>query len=895
MSRNKSQDSESKAKTKAGSAKPKAAKATAAKSTKTPSKKAPAKKTAAKKAAVKKTATKKTVAKKKASTTSGRKSPAKKKAAATRSTTTRATATRTESTGSTRKAVPHKKAARKTKRASGGGGGSGANSKIAKRKQRWTLLLKLGAVLGALGVGFVVYLDALIQDKFEGKRWAIPAKVYARPLELFEGAALSDRQVLFELQRLGYRKVPADQRLSPGTYSVTNNPSAWGAAQSKIAFHTRGFQFWDGQEPAQPIELSIVKDQVKDLVTGKKRNEIARLEPSLIGGIYPAHNEDRVLVTLDQVPPLLIEGLLAVEDRDFYEHWGLSFRGIARAMVANVKAGGFRQGGSTLTQQLVKNFYLSSERSLRRKIMEAIMSVLLDAHYEKDDILEAYLNEIYLGQSGKRAVHGFGLASLFYFGQPLRELQPHQIALMVGLVKGASWYDPRRNSDRALERRNQVLAQMEEQGVISAAEKNQYSALPLDIIAKPVYEDERYPAFLDLVKRQLRQDYRDEDLRSEGLQIFTTIDSYVQERVEDSFQQRFQLLEKQYGKAMASLQGAAVFTETHSGEVVAMLGDRRVRYKGFNRALDAYRPVGSLMKPLVFLAALEKGYTLATMVDDSAYSVTLKNGQTWAPLNFDKKDHGQVPLQLALANSYNQATARVAMDVGVNGIVKKVRQLGVEKEFAEVPAIALGAVELSPYEVAGMYQTLAASGFYTPLRSIRSVLDSSGKPLQRYGIDVDKRVSEDLIYLLTSALQETVRNGTGKSAYNTLSDGLNIAGKTGTSDEQRDSWFAGWVGNYLGIIWLGQDENLATPITGATGALPVWIDAMKQLPLRPLELEKTSAVEWVWINPMEQALSKSHCEGAIYVPMLAETVPRKQSKCGETGKVMNWIKRWFGG
>lgn len=882
MSSKKGQDSEPKSKSKAGSVKPKAAKA--------PAKKAPAKKAAVKKTAAKKTVAKKAPAKKKAansapSSTSSRQRPAKKKAATSSSSTTR-TSTKT---------TPHKKTVRKTTRGAKGGGGSGSKPKSVSRKRGWALLLKLGAVVAALGVGFVVYLDALIQDKFEGKRWAIPAKVYARPLELFEGAALSDRQVVFELQRLGYRKVAASQRLSPGTYSVTNNPTAWGVAQSHIAFHTRGFQFWDGQEPAQLIELNVVSDQVKDLVAGNKRDEIARLEPSLIGGIYPAHNEDRVLVTLDQVPPLLIEGLLAVEDRDFYDHWGLSFRGIARAMVANLKAGGFRQGGSTLTQQLVKNFYLTSERSFRRKIMEAVMSVLLDAHYEKDDILEAYLNEIYLGQSGKRAVHGFGLASLFYFGQPLRELQPHQIALMVGLVKGASWYDPRRNGDRAIERRNQVLALMEEQGVIDANERQLYSAKPLDIIAKPVYEDERYPAFLDLVKRQLRQDYRDEDLRSEGLQIFTTIDPYVQESVEDSFQQRFQLLEKHYGKTMASLQGAAVFTETHSGEVVAMLGDRRVRYKGFNRALDAYRPVGSLMKPLVYLAALEKGYTLATMVDDSAYSVTLKNGQIWAPLNFDKKDHGQVPLQLALANSYNQATARVAMDVGVNGIVKKVRQLGVEKEIAEVPAIALGAVELSPYEVAGMYQTLAAAGFYTPLRSIRSVLDSSGKPLQRYGIDVDKRVSEDLIYLLTSALQETVRNGTGKSAYKTLDDGLNIAGKTGTSDEQRDSWFAGWVGNYLGIVWLGQDENQATPITGATGALPVWIDTMKQLPLRPLELEKTSGVEWVWINPLEQALSKSHCEGAIYVPMLTETVPRKQSQCGETGKVMNWIKRWFGG
>jgi penicillin-binding protein 1B len=646
------------------------------------------------------------------------------------------------------------------------------------------------------------------------------------------------------------------------------------------------------------VQVHFAGQRIEQLQVLGERDSLLRLEPMQIGGFYPAHNEDRILISLDQAPPLLVQALLAVEDRDFYQHWGVSLRGIARALIVNLQSGEMAQGGSTLTQQLVKNFYLSSERTLTRKVQEALMAVLLDLQYAKDDILEAYLNEIYLGQAGQRAIHGFGLASLFYFGQPLRELGAHQIALLVGIVKGASWYDPRRRPERALERRNQVLQLMAEQGVLTPAQAGAAQAEPLAVVPRPRYDDARYPAFLDLVKRQLKQDYREEDLRSEGLRIYTTLDPFVQESWEAAFDQRFAAMSRQHAarhsEVLEHVQGAAVVTDVNTGEVIALLGDRRSRFQGFNRALDARRPVGSLLKPMVVLTALDNGYTLGSLVDDSPFSVRLPHGQQWTPTNFDQQSHGKLPLQMALSNSYNQAFARLVWEMGTAPLVANLRRVGVEKDFAEVPAIALGAIDMSAIEVATLYQTLASSGFYTPLRAIRSVLDGNGNPLQRYGFDTEQRIPTHLTYLVASALQDAMRNGTGRASYQQLPDSLQLAGKTGTSDDQRDAWFAGWSGNYLGVVWLGHDDNLSTPLTGANAALPMWLAGMKPVGLQPLELVKPSNVEWVWIDPEQQARSKPRCDGAIYLPYEISTIPSRTSRCGETGGVNGWFRKWFG-
>ncbi|NAT55703.1 transglycosylase domain-containing protein, partial [Pseudomonas syringae] len=326
--------------------------------------------------------------------------------------------------------------------------------------------LKLGIVGLVLLGGLAIYLDAIVQEKFSGKRWTIPAKVYARPLELFVGQKLSRDDFLIELDALGYRRE-----------SVANGPGAAAVNGNTVDLNTRGFQFYEGTDAAQQVRVRFAGDSVADLSSGNgAKLAVARLEPLLIGGLYPKNLEDRILIKLDQAPPYLLDGLVAVEDRDFYHHFGVSPKSIARAIWVNTSQGQMRQGGSTLTQQLVKNFYLTNERSLSRKLTEAMMAVLLEIHYSKQEILEAYLNEVFVGQDGQRAVHGFGLASQYFFSQPLSELKIHQVAMLVGLVKGPSFYNPRRNPERAMERRNLVLDLFEQQGVatpevVAAAKK----------------------------------------------------------------------------------------------------------------------------------------------------------------------------------------------------------------------------------------------------------------------------------------------------------------------------------------------------------------------------------------------------------------------------------------
>ena len=350
--------------------------------------------------------------------------------------------------------------------------------------------VKLGLVGLVVLAGFAVYLDAIVQEKFSGKRWTVPAKVYARPLELFVGQKLAKDDFLKELDALGYRRETAAS--GPGGVSVAGN---------NLELHTRGFQFYESVEPSQRVRVRFSGDYVAGLSQANGGAlAVARLEPLLIGGLYPAHQEDRVLIKLEQVPPYLVETLVAVEDREFFNHFGVSPKSIARAVWVNATAGQVRQGGSTLTQQLVKNFYLTNERSLARKATEAMMAVLLELHYDKQDILEAYLNEVFLGQDGQRAIHGFGLASQYFFSQPLSELRLEQVALLVGMVKGPTYYNPRRNPERALERRNLVLDVLVEQGVVTLEEATAAKQKPLGVTQRGSMADSSFPAFLDLVK-----------------------------------------------------------------------------------------------------------------------------------------------------------------------------------------------------------------------------------------------------------------------------------------------------------------------------------------------------------------------------------------------------------
>ncbi|MEM1154709.1 MAG: transglycosylase domain-containing protein, partial [Pseudomonadota bacterium] len=563
------------------------------------------------------------------------------------------------------------------------------------------ILFKLCLTALVIGLGFLIYLDARITSTFIDKMWELPAKVYARPLELFVGARLEPDELAYELEVLGYRRV----RHTDGPGQVARN-------RGRFEIYTRGFSFPREDEPARRMLVDINAGRVAALSTAGRGIDLMRLDPVRIGGIYPLHGEDRVLIRLADVPDTFVAGLLATEDRGFYDHWGISPVGIARAAWSNMRSGKVVAGGSTITQQLVKNYYLTPERTLVRKGTEVVMAVLLDAHYEKDQILESYVNEVYLGQEGRRAIHGFALASRHYFDTPLDQLGIHQQALLIGMIKGPSLYNPQRNPERAIQRRNVVLAVMAEQGVITQAQAKQEQAKSLGLNTKTQIQG-TFPAYLDLVRRQLRQEYRDEDLTTLGLSIYTPFDPILQRQIERSTTTVMDELD-----TSGELQSASVVTRFDSGEVAALVGGRKLRFAGFNRALDARRPAGSLLKPAVYLSALEQPgrYTLASVLADEPLKVAGPEGKVWEPRNYDRETHGDVLLYQALAQSYNLATARLGMDVGLDEVVQMMNRLGVEGYIPPVPALTLGAGEYSPMDMAAMYQTIAAGGFRIPLK-----------------------------------------------------------------------------------------------------------------------------------------------------------------------------------
>ena len=770
-------------------------------------------------------------------------------------------------------------------------------ARLKSRPKRWPFL-KIAVpvvllVLVALGL-YVLYLDKVIRQKFDGKRWALPAVVYARPLELYPDLPFTASMLAEELQLGGYRrdKVASD----PGGYDLTGNV---------MHLVTREFAFPDGVEKSARIRVEFAGSTVKRISRADTGEELAlvRLDPARIGSFHPLENEDRMVYSREELPALLIKTLIAVEDRHFYSHFGVDPLGILRAMLANIRAGRTVQGGSTLTQQLVKNFFLNNERTLQRKFNEMIMSLLLEAHYSKDEILTAYVNEIFLGQDRGRAVHGFGLASQFYFRRELKDLSAAQVAVMVGMIKGPSYYDPRRYEERCLQRRQVVLDVMLSEGVISAEDYAVAKAAKLEMAGTVQSAFNRYPAFLDLVRRQLEADYHEEDLTSNGLKILTTLDPQVQMQVERHLGETLSALEKRTGTS--GLEGAVIISSREGGEILAVAGGRNALQPGFNRALDARRPIGSLIKPVVYLTALANGYTLATPVQDVSLTVRAAGTTDWRPANYDKKEHGLVPFHEALANSYNLATIRIGMDVGVEKVVENVKRAGINRDFEPYPSFLLGTADLSPLEVAQMYQLFATGGFYQPQRVIGSVLTLENKVVQRFGLTVEQRFPPEDVFLLNTALQRVVSNGTARSLLNYIPETVQAAGKTGTTDELRDSWFAGFTGDRLAVVWIGRDDNKPTVLTGSSGAMVVWGKVMQALQPRPLELVEPEGLEWARVDGRIYDSAPAAFRDNVLLPFMAGTLPAGavpvsssipaggDSRQGNGSGVMETIRGWF--
>jgi penicillin-binding protein 1B len=720
---------------------------------------------------------------------------------------------------------------------------------------------------------YVFYLDRVVTHQFEGRRWTLPAQVYAAPLELYAGLPLTQAELEHELERLQYRHVDHLER--PGTYREQG---------ARIDLALRPARFADETRPASILTIGVGANAIESLRdSGGKDVPVVRLEPLLIGSIFPIHGEDRIVVTPQEVPPLLPAALKTVEDRKFDTHHGVDPTAIARALWVNVRAGQIEQGGSTLTQQLVRSYFLDTRQTMWRKLREATMAVALEAHFGKADLMNAYINEIFLGQDGERAVHGFGLASQFYFGKPLSELDLSEVALMVAIVRGPSWYDPRRHPERVRARRDMVLKLMAERGIVSQDDARAATRRPLGITTRAA--GTYYPAYLDFVRRTLRRDYKDQDLTEAGLRIYTSLDPRTQDQAERALEKELARLDRVHKYTAAKLEGAVVVTSPQSGDVIAIVGSRNVGYDGFNRALDARRPFGSLVKPFIYLTALETGrYNAATIVQDAPIEVRLANGKQWRPENFTRQTYGPVPLVRALAESLNLATVGLGMDVGLPKVAQTLERFGLEHPPAQLPSMLLGAVDVTPLEAAQLYNGLANGGFRSPLRAVRAVISEDGKPLKAFALEVTPVASPEVVYAVDRMLEQVMVRGTGRAARASLPANLVVAGKSGTSSELRDSWFAGFSGGHLAVVWVGYDDNLPTGFTGSSGALPVWARLMSGLGTTSWNAPMPESLAETWIEyPTGLRVEPGCSEDSVPIAVPVGTQIPMKPGCGGNG------------
>ena len=758
-------------------------------------------------------------------------------------------------------------------------------------------LLTVAFALLALALGFlipyVMHLNNQVTERFGQLRWQVPTRVYARPLVLAPGVAMNADTLKVELAAAGYLDDGKGQAAS--TYLRDGN---------RFVISSRGYIDVDGRVPAQRIEVRLSGSRVSALSeVGADKLRAARLDPARIATLYGQKQEERRLVRMEEVPDLLVTGLQAVEDRDFSRHHGIDISGIIRALWVTVRSGGqTRQGASTLTQQLARSGLLGigKERTLQRKFNEILYALIIEARYDKRTILEAYLNQVYLGQRGSQAIHGMGSGAEFWFGRRLDGLSTEQIALLIGLVKGPSYYDPRRQPERALDRRNFVIGKLLENGLIDQAEHDRAAAAPLAVPEQPgLAAANRFPGYIDLVRRQLGNDYPESALQGAGLSVFTGMSPSAQAYAEGAVAHTTKTLEN---RRRPELQAGLVLTDVHSGDVLAVVGSRDPAEHGFNRAVEAQRPVGSLLKPFVYMLGLAQPgrWSLGTYVDDSPVTVQLARGRQWKPGNSDGRSHGSVRMIDALAQSYNQATVRIGMDVGPERLAQLINVLaGIKAEGN--PALILGSTDQSPYAMTQLYQFLASGGQIQPLHAVRGVVAADGTLLKRYDNTPAPAQDGDRVAanLVTVGLQQVVSSGTGRGLLGEGLGRLNAAGKTGTSNDGRDSWYAGYTGDHLAVVWMGNDQNEPTGLYGASGAMRIWAGIFKKLPSAALEASD-EGLEWAWLADGRNEATDEACPGARrlpfvagFAPAYAPCAPVEPEVIDEGGQGGGW-RSWFG-
>ncbi|MDR9828428.1 penicillin-binding protein 1B [Vibrio sp. FNV 38] len=790
-----------------------------------------------------------------------RKKPAAKKPAA-------------KKTTSVKKAAPKKRAVKKRKPTK-----KSLSTKQGFGGKLWSFAWKSALALLALLLVIGIYLDTVVRQKFDGQLFDLPTVVYARILTLTPGQEITIQEVRNELDVLNYRKV--SQPKYPGEYS---------SSSTRIELIRRPFEFSDGQEDERHAMLHFSGEQINRIQSLEHDGDLGylRIDPKMLGMLEKNVGEQRLFLKRDQFPEVMVDALLVTEDRNFYQHDGVSPVAIGRAFLVNMKAGRTVQGGSTLTQQLAKNLFLSSDRTLWRKVREAYIAILLDKRYSKDRILEAYLNEVYLGQSGGQAIHGFGLASRLYFGQPIQELRIDQLALLVGMVKGPSYYNPVRHPERAKERRDLVLRLMMQNELLTASEFNEAAGRPLDIQDNPRIAS-RQPAYFEQVNRELAQNVGSEFRSGIGLKVFTSLDPVSQSKLEKALSQKVPELERTSG---SGLEGAAIAVDRQTGEIRAMVGGKRTGYDGFNRALNASRQIGSLAKPAVFLTALAKPeeYQLATTLQDKPISLKGSQGNVWSPRNYDRQYRGDVPLYEALSKSLNVPTVQLGMALGLPAVIDTFEKLGVDRqEIRPVPSMLLGSFTLTPYQVAQMYQTVTNSGRIAPLSALRSVVNNDGKVLFDSLPHVSRAVPEQAAWLTTFAMKQGVATGTGRFLQSQFA-WAQLAGKTGTSNDTRDSWFVGVDGREVTTVWLGRDDNKPTKLTGSSGALRVYAHYLKDRIPQRLVLPWPQQISTVGFRQESSGGLEYDCRSNTTLPVWD---PEGHFKKGCKSQPTDWLKNLF--
>jgi penicillin-binding protein 1B len=743
------------------------------------------------------------------------------------------------------------------------------------------ILLGLLLIFIVMLVAYSWYLNRFIQQRFDGDTWARPSRVYARPLELYSGLKLSPEQLMSELRLADYK--PVKQVSAVGQFSRSG---------SIIEFFAKPFQLPGKAEP-QPQNHMRIRFNGEQVTEVKNRDTAQQLDfyqltPALIGSYIPSNGEDRLVVDADQIPDELVDILLAVEDRRFFSHFGVNPLSIMRALMANIRAGKTVQGGSTLTQQLAKNLFLTPERSLIRKINEALLALMLELQFDKKTILAAYINEVFLLQQKNTSVHGFELASKLLFKQPLTGLSTDRLALLVGMVKGPSLYNPITNPKNALKRRNQVLKVLLTDGQITQTAYKHLSNKPLAVV-KRLPTVNRFPAYLDLVKKQLYSNYSAQDLSNKGLNIFTAFDPLRQQQLEKGLQQGLNRFKDK------EIQSAVIMADYLSGDLVALVGDRDTDYPGYNRAVMAQRPVGSLIKPLLLYGLLKSGSSLATEVEDRPIRIKQSDGKVWAPQNYDKKLHGKMTLYNAFIHSYNLPFVNLGVESGaLQTLTEDLDKIHLQKQRVIYPSMLLGALQLTPYEVAQMYQVMANSGYFSPLTTIREVTDDHFQLLTRIPLSSQEVFDRRAMIQLQRAMIGVTEEGTARYLKSRFEE-KTFAGKTGTTNDLRDSWFAGFSNRYLTVVWLGNDENHPTGLTGSSGALRVWADIMNRVDDSSLKLSPDPELEWIYVDKIKGGKTQKGCESSALLPFEKGKQPDFSSECKQDfiDRGIRWLQDHF--